>query len=87
MLNSLDGQPAWQLRGMATDSELRGRGVGRALLLVAEKTIIERSDVRLLWCNARLDAVVFYEKQGWRSVSEVFEVSTAGPHRKMTKRL
>ena len=41
----------------------------------------------LLWCNARVPYVPFYEAMGWRVVSGQFEIPTAGPHVKMLKRL
>jgi hypothetical protein len=43
----------------------------------------------LLWCNARrtIPAAGFYQKQGWTIVSDIFEIPTAGPHVKMSKRL
>ena len=85
MLNSLDEKPAWQLRGMATEPEFQKRGIGQALLAHAEGTILKASDVHLFWCNARVPAVGFYEKQGWVCVSEAFEIPTAGPHRRMRK--
>jgi GNAT superfamily N-acetyltransferase len=85
MLNPLNGEPAWQLRGMATALEFQGQGVGRNLLRFSEKTLAEQSRIRFLWCNARLPAVTFYEKQGWCCISGVFQIPTAGPHRKMTK--
>jgi GNAT superfamily N-acetyltransferase len=78
--------PAWQLRGMAVDSTLQTRGVGKALIDFLESDIRD-SAVLQLWCNARVPASKFYEKMGWRIVSEVFEIPTAGPHVKMTKRL
>ena len=43
--------------------------------------------VRLFWCNARVPALAFYQRQGWQIMSEQFDIPTAGPHRKMTKRL
>jgi GNAT superfamily N-acetyltransferase len=85
-LNQWQGQPAWQLRGMAVAPDLRGRGVGQALLAFLEASLRAGSPpVRQLWCNARTPAVGFYERQGWRVVSEVFEIPTAGPHVRMTK--
>lgn len=86
MLNFLDEVPAWQLRGMATDTMYQGGGVGKLLLVWAEQTLAERSE-KLFWCNARMPAVEFYEKQGWRCISDVFDIPTAGPHRKMMKQL
>jgi GNAT superfamily N-acetyltransferase len=88
MLNQWEGEPAWQVRGMATDARFRSRGLGAALLRMAEAELsAERSPVRLLWCNARVPAIRFYEKLGWAVRCEPFEIPTAGPHVKMTKRL
>ena len=86
-LNSWESQPAWQLRGMAVDPALQGAGIGAQLLLAAEQSVRDDSPTGLLWCNARVPAVRFYEKNGWTVVSEQFEVPTAGPHVKMIKRL
>lgn len=86
MLNSYKDEPAWQLRGMATDGPHQGRGFGGKLLACAEAAILERSNVPLFWCNARVPAVPFYERQGWIVDSEEFNIPTAGPHRKMVKR-
>jgi GNAT superfamily N-acetyltransferase len=77
--------PGIQLRGMATRSDLVGRGIGRALLARAEQVLAERSLPRLLWCNARRAAVPFYEKLGWRVVSPEFDVPTVGPHYTMIR--
>lgn len=83
MLNSYKEQPAWQLRGMCTDEEHQGRGFGGRLLDCAERAIIANSLARLFWCNARVPAISFYERHGWKVDSGVFDIPTAGPHRKM----
>jgi len=85
-LNEWEKQPAWQLRGMAVSSEVRKSGVGRAMIQVLERDL-DDSPVRQLWCNARVPAAAFYEKLGWEIVSEQFEIPTAGPHVRMTRRL
>jgi len=87
MLNSFQTEPAWQLRGMAVDELHQGRGLGRELLKHAEQEVAADSQVRFLWCNARVPAAGFYQKHGWTIVSDVFEIPTAGPHVKMSKRL
>jgi predicted GNAT family N-acyltransferase len=80
------GLPAWQLRGMATDPQYLGKGVGSAVLRYGEETL--RSCGRsVLWCNARTSAVGFYLKQGWKIVSDEFVISDVGPHFKMMKDL
>ena len=84
-LNQWDGRRAWQLRGMATSEEVRGKGVGKALLIHAEKSLLEHSPLRLFWANARTPARPFYEKLGWAATGEEFVIPTAGPHFKMFK--
>ena len=86
-LNAWEGKPAWQLRGMATDPAFRSKGIGKQILSLAEETIRQASQVRMLWCNARTPALEFYKKQGWRVVSEEFFIPTAGPHFRMIKLL
>ena len=88
-LNSFENEKAWQLRGMATEKFCRGKGLGRLLLESSEKMLRAEFEfgVQLLWCNARIEAVPFYEKMGWQCVSDIFEIEGVGPHRKMVKRL
>ena len=88
-LNEWANEPAWQLRGMAVAESHQGTGVGSKLLLTVERSITESpAEVpRLLWCNARMPAAVFYGRHGWQVVSEVFEIPSAGPHVKMIKRI
>ncbi len=87
MLNSYQNEPAWQLRGMASDQPYQGKGFGGELLRCAEGLIVADSNVRHFWCNARVPAIPFYQKHGWQVDSEEFEIPTAGPHRKMLKKL
>lgn len=87
MLSVWDGEGAWRLRGMATDPDLTGNGLGRLLLSFAELSIGHYSPSRLFWCDAREPAIPFYEKLGWQTHGELFDIPTAGPHIKMTKRL
>ena len=83
-----DGAPAWQLRGMATDPVLQRAGVGRVMLQFLERLLLDRpAPVRQMWCNARVPAVGFYERLGWRVVSDRFDIPGAGPHVRMTKLL
>jgi len=87
-LNTWLGQPAWQLRGMATDPAVRGIGVGRRLLQFLEQDLAaDLAASPQLWCNARTPATGFYQRMGWSIVSDVFEIPTAGPHVRMVKRL
>jgi GNAT superfamily N-acetyltransferase len=71
---------------MATAERVRGTGVGAALLRAVEAHVLA-SPPRLLWCNARVSALGFYARHGWRVDSEEFDIPTAGPHRRMSKLL
>ena len=85
--NTWNNQPAWQLRGMATDESFRGQGIGRQLLNFAEAELFRQSPIRMLWCNARAPALRFYQSVGWTIASEIFDIPTAGPHYRMCKPL
>lgn len=80
-----DKKPAWQLRGMATAKEHQGEGFGGQLIRFAEADVKSVQGPTLLWCNARLAAVPFYERNGWEIASEMFEVPIFGPHHKMIR--
>jgi len=87
-LNTWENEPAWQLRGMATDPTVRRTGVGRRLLEFLEQDLrAHPAAPPQLWCNARTPAIGFYQRMGWSVVSAVFEIPTAGPHVRMVKRL
>ena len=86
MRNALAGRDAWQLRGMASAPDRRGAGIGRALLAFAEREL-PLLGPGLFWCNARESAAPFYEKMGWRIVSERFIKPGVGPHFRMVKEL
>lgn len=87
MLNIYKEKPAWQLRGMATDYPHQGKGFGGELLRYALSFVTLGSNVRIFWCNARVPAIPFYERHGWKVDSKEFDIPTAGPHRKMVKKL
>jgi GNAT superfamily N-acetyltransferase len=79
-----DAPRAWQLRGMATLPEVRGLGVGKALVAACEQSVRDGDD-SFLWCNARIGAVDFYAHLGWLVSSDEFDIPTVGPHRRMLR--
>ena len=86
MKTPFGSEEAYQLRGMATQEDQRGTGAGGALVQAAEARIMADTGICLFWCNARVEACVFYEKQGWEYASDVFNIPGVGDHRKMIKR-
>lgn len=81
-----DDKPAWQVRGMAIEPARQGRGIGKHLLDFSQMVIFGIG-IHLFWCNARVPAISFYEKSGWRIAGDPFLIPDAGTHQKMTKRL
>jgi GNAT superfamily N-acetyltransferase len=64
---------------MATAPEWRGTGVGSALV-GAVFDHVAAGGGGLLWCNARLAAVGFYERAGMVTTGDVWEEPVIGPH-------
>ncbi len=77
----LSGPSATQIRGMATDPALIGGGLGSRLLTAG----IERcrsSGSTVVWANARVTAISFYERAGFTVVGAEFETPDTGlPHK------
>jgi ribosomal protein S18 acetylase RimI-like enzyme len=86
MRTPFSSEPAYQLRGMATHPAWRGERLGSRLLDHGE-SLLRDDPIRLRWCNARTSAIGFYVKQGWTVVSDEFDIPTAGPHRRMIRRI
>jgi predicted GNAT family N-acyltransferase len=70
---------AWQLRGMATDTAVRGSGAGRAMVEDGLRRVADRGG-DLVWCDARTSAAGFYERMGFVVVTDEFEKPGIGPH-------
>jgi GNAT superfamily N-acetyltransferase len=83
------GEIAHQLRGMATDPGHQKKGFGKILLCATEEILVERTGIRLLWCNARESAVSFYKDAcGWSfDKCPPFDIPGIGMHRVMFKRV
>ncbi len=79
---------AYQLRYMAVEPDLQGRGVGRVLLDHAE-AILAANSIRRVWAHARDTALGFYRATGWEVVagSEHRSAETGLPHTTVTKEL
>lgn len=69
----------FQLRGMATLEQHRGKGYGNQLLNFAI-VYLRGQKANYLWCNARKKALQFYLNIGFEVISAEFEVAAIGPH-------
>ena len=72
-------QSAWQLRGMAIDQEFRGCGYGEKLVQAC-CDYARSQGAEIIWCNARLEAANFYQKQGFTIRGAEFLIPDVGPH-------
>jgi predicted GNAT family N-acyltransferase len=81
-----ESRAPWQLRGMATDPAVRGTGAGRALVAEGVARVAALGG-DLVWCDARVAAVGFYERMGFAVVTEQFDKPEGGPHLGMLKDL
>lgn len=74
------GVGALQLRGMATATNLQGRGIG-SVLLSAGFALSRDRGADIVWANARDAALAFYERHGFVAHGEGFiELVTQLPH-------
>lgn len=77
-----DPPDRFRIRGMAVLEAQRGAGVGSAIL----ERLIDHARSRgasLIWCNARVPALSFYERSGFVPVGERFDEPHIGPHSRM----
>lgn len=82
------GVEALQLRGMCVDEPMQGHGLGERLLEGSlGQLAVSFPSAKIVWCNARTSAVGFYEKMGFETSGEEFEVDEIGPHVVMCKAL
>lgn len=82
----IDSPYQYRLRGMATLPDFQGQGLSGELLKMAFP-IIKQNQCEILWCNARVSALGFYQKVGFEKLSEEFDIPTVGPHVLMMKKI
>lgn len=85
--SSLDNQ--FQIRGVAVLKSYQKKGVGKALMLHAEKILINKN-CNLIWLNARVNALPFYTQLNYEKSGSVFDVEHIGLHQcfiKKTKKI
>jgi len=60
-----------QFRKFAVDPSMQGKGVGRLLLAHITEYAASKS-ATILWCNARISAIGFYIKGGFKHTGKFF---------------
>ena len=77
--SKINSENPYRLRGMATASSFTRKGYATGLMMESFKELKEK-ECDLLWCNARLVAVNFYESLGFNVVGEILDIKRIGPH-------
>lgn len=79
-------QNQFQIRGMAVLNQFQKKGYGVELVLCCEE-YIKTQNGRLIWFNARENAVPFYKKLGYEVVGNQFNIENVGIHYIMKKEM
>ena len=77
---------AYRIRGMAVLEKFQKKGFGEKLINHCEK-FVQNQNIKLIWFNARINAVGFYEKLNYIKFGNVFEIESIGLHFVMFKQL
>lgn len=75
-----------QIRGMAVLEKNQRKGFGQQLVAHCEMEMMSQNK-KLIWFNARVTAVGFYEKMGYSIIGNSFDIKDVGLHFVMYKKL
>ena len=76
----------YQIRGVAVVEKLQQKGIGKVLMLHAEKAL-KAKECDHVWLNARVIAKSFYTKLDYLEIGTVFEEPIIGEHQSFYKKL
>ncbi|MBC7525156.1 MAG: GNAT family N-acetyltransferase [Flavobacterium sp.] len=76
----------FQIRGMAVLNTHQKKGFGKQLINYCENFTFVQNN-KLIWMNARVSAVSFYEKLGYKKINSSFEIKDVGFHFLMYKEI
>ena len=79
-------RPAIQVRAMGTLDNYQGKGLASKVLGALEKESIALWNANTGWLQARIEAIPFYEANGWCCFGQKYFVPNVGPHRSMWKK-
>lgn len=77
---------AWRLRGMAVEENTRRMGCGKVLVINCISYVVKKGG-DLIWCNARVGSMPFYQALGFQAIGEEFDIAESGPHYVMWRKV
>lgn len=80
--DKFDTENQYRIRAMATAKTVRGEGIGKQIIEFAIEKL-KQMNVELLWCDARIKATGFYDKMGFKTKGDIYNVPEIGPHKLM----
>ena len=82
-LNSkFESNSQYRLRAMATDKKYQIKGGGRVLFLKGIE-ILKEKKIDILWCDARMNAIGFYQKLNMKNMPGLYNIKNIGLHQTM----
>ena len=78
----IDIKDQYRLRAMATSKIHQGKSMGIKLIDFAINFLREKN-MKLLWCDARKIAIPFYEKMGFKTHGDYYNIPKIGLHKLM----
>jgi len=80
--DAFSNEKQYRLRAMASSPKVREKGFGKMIIHFALAELQKRN-VAILWCNARKVAFGFYEKLGFKTIGDFYDIPKIGPHKLM----
>ena len=80
--NNFNCKEQYRLRAMATDRKYRKKNAAKTLFLKAIE-ILKNKNTNLLWCDARIGAIKFYQSVNMKSLEGIYNIPHIGEHKTM----
>lgn len=75
----------FRIRGLVVLAAVNRRGLGRSLIEFGIP-LVKEAGATYIWCNARENSIPFFERLGFTSISDLFDVEATGLHRRMVRK-
>lgn len=81
--NEVLSESIYRIRGMAVDPHYQGQHLGQKILNCMFKHLTQKTDTKMIWCNARVKALGLYTRAGFIVFEPEFDIPGSGPHKRL----